>query len=234
MSEAIIEASVRTTSGKGDSGRLRVKGRIPAVFYGPGQTNLHLSIPTLSLEKAVAGPLGMNTLIELKIDNGASHKVLLKDYQADPIKRFFKHADFIHVDANKKIRINIPVHLVGKPVGIKEGGILEQITRELEVLCLPSKILQKIDIDISELKIGDNLHLHDVKFPEGVEPLTKTDVTIAAIIKPRDEVVETPAEGTSAEPEVLTAKKDDAAAAGAAGAADKGKDAKKEGDKAKK
>lgn len=221
MEHAIIEATIRTRAGKGDSGRLRVQGRIPAVYYGPGQENLHLSITMDSLEKAVAGPSGLNSLIELKIEGGKSHKVLLKDYQADPIKRFFKHADFIHVDANKKINISVPVVLTGKPIGVKEGGVLEQVTRNIEILCFPTKIPLQIEVDITDLKIGHNLHLHDVKLPEGVEPVKGTDLTIAAIFQPRDEVEATPAAAGAAEPEVLTAKKEE------------GADAAKPGDKAK-
>lgn len=221
MSEIVLNGEKRTDLGKGDSYRLRQNGKIPAVFYGKGHENIHISVNPRELEKAVSTKRGMNALMQLKIDGKEFH-VLLRDYQAHPIKRNFTHADFVFVDLTKKIHVSVPVHLTGRPEGVKEGGILEQITRELDVLCLPNKIPDEILVDVTPLKVGQNLHLHDIKLPEGVEPRGKQDVTLAAVMAPKEEEVVAPVAGAPlAEPEVLTAKKDDAAAG-----AEAGKDAK--------
>lgn len=223
----VIEATSRGGLGKSDAIKLRQKGSIPAVFYGQGQKNQHLVLNPKDLEKAVSSARGMNTLITLKVDGKSEFNVLLRDYQADPITRKFRHADLVHVDLTKKIEIAVPIHLEGKAAGVKEGGILEQVTRELLVLCFPNNIPNFISVDVSGLKIGQNLHLHDIKLPEGVEPHAKSDVTIASVFKPREEEIVAPAATTLAEPEVLTAKKEEGAAGAAPAAGEKGKEGAK-------
>jgi len=222
-----MSATVREGKGKGVAHRLRENGKIPAIYYGKGEENFMLVVDPKSLEKAVSGDSGMNTLIKLKVEGKGDYNVLLRDYQAHAITRNFTHADFIHVDLNKKITVSVPVHLTGTPVGVKEGGVLQQATRELEVQVLPTHIPKEIVVDVTGLKIGHNVHLHDIKLPEGAEVVGELDVTIASVLATREEVVE--AATTLAEPEVLTAKKADGEAAPAAG------DKKAEGDaKAKK
>lgn len=214
MSSVLISAEVRNTFGKGAAHQLRRTGKIPAIYYGKGQENLHVAINPLDLEKAVASEMGLNTIIQLKV-SGKEYNVLLKDYQAHPIKRNFLHADFIFVDLTKKVEIEVPIHLTGKSVGVKEGGILEQIAREIKVSCLPNQIPKQIEVDITNLKIGDNFHMEEIKWPAGVEPVEKLNVPIAAVIAQREEEA-TPTAGAMVEPEVLTAKKEgDEAAAGA-------------------
>lgn len=225
MQQIELQAELRTKSGKGEAHRLRREKRIPAIYYGKGEENILLSVDPHILEKAVSGKGGMNALIKLKVNQKGDYNVLLRDYQAHPISRKFLHVDFVHVDLSKKIRVSIPVHLTGTPVGIKEGGILQHVTRELEVLCLPSGIPQEIPADVTHLKVGQNLHLHEIKLPEGVEAVGGTDATIAAVIAPREEEL-TP--GVMAEPEVLTAKKEEGEA-GAGGGEEKGKAAAPEG-----
>lgn len=204
MDQVILEAVLRTKLGKGDAHQLRAKGEIPAVFYGKGAKNLHLAIKRRDLEKAVSSKMGMNTIIQLKVPGKGDFNVLLKTYQADAIKRDFTHADFITVDLTQKIEIAVPVLLTGKAVGVKEGGILEQVTREVTIFCLPTAIPKQIEVDVTPLKIGQNLHLSDIKLPAGVESHEKSDVTLASVVAPKEEEL-TP--GTLTEPEVLTAKK---------------------------
>lgn len=206
MQQVAIQAELRVKFGKGASHQIREQGKIPAEFYGKGQENIHLIIHPKELEKAISGELGTNTLIELQIKDKGTHPVLLKDYQAHSIKRHFTHADFIHVDLAKKIKVSVPIHLVGKAAGIKEGGIVEQVARELEVFCLPNNIPKEINADVTHLKIGQNLHLHEIKLPEGITPVSKLDTTIALVIMPKEEVVAEP-QAVMAEPEVTTAKK---------------------------
>lgn len=206
MEQVILNAQTRKVTGKESARRLRKEGKIPAVFYGKNRENLHLAISPLDLEKATATEMGMNAIIKLKVGEKGDFDVIIRDYQADVFKRNFLHADFVSVDLKKKIEISVPIRLLGRPAGVKEGGILEQITRELVVLCLPTHIPKQIEVDVSGLKIGQNLHLDELKLPEGVEPREKINVTIAAVAAQKEEEL-TP--GTMTEPEVLTAKKEE-------------------------
>lgn len=203
MEQFELQASLRQKIGKGASHQLRAAGNIPAVYYGKGEQNLHIAINPIDLERAVASEAGMNVLIKLKIAGSGDHNALIKAYQAHPIKRNFTHADFVHLDLQKPIQIKVPIQLVGRPEGLKEGGILEHVTRELEIRCLPTQIPKNIHLNVEHLKLNQNLHLSDIQFATGVEPVTKINLTIASVMQPR-EVVETPAVMT--EPEVLTAK----------------------------
>lgn len=207
MEQFSLNAEFREKSGKGVARALRRMGKIPAVFYGKGAESLKLAVNPADLEKAVATEMGMNTLIKLKVAGKGDFDVLLSDYQAHSVRRNFLHADFKAIDLTKKLEISIPIHLVGRPEGVKEGGILEQVTRELAVFCLPINIPKQIDVDVSALKIGQNLHLDDIKLPQGVEPREKINATIAAVIAQREEEVVAAPAGPMAEPEVLTAKK---------------------------
>lgn len=205
-----MSATLRQEKGKNAAYRLRQEGKIPAVYYGKGEKNLMLTVDPRMLEKAVTGESGMNTLIKLKVEGNGDFNVLLKDYQANAITRYFTHADFIHVDLSKKMVVSIPVHLTGSAQGVKDGGVLQHVTRELEVLCLPTHIPKEIIVDVTNLKVGQNIHLHDVKLPEGSEVVGETDITIAAVLATREEAAAEPT--AMVEPEVLTAKKTDDAA----------------------
>ncbi len=226
MSQFELQVELRTKVGKGESHRLRREGKIPAIYYGKDQESVLLALNPNHLEKAVASKAGMNVLLSLKVAGKGDYNALIKDYQGDAITRAFKHVDFLHVDLNKKIKVNVPVHVTGSAIGVKEGGILQQTTRELEIWCSPTNIPQEITLDVTELKLGHNSHLHDLKLPEGVEVAVHLDVPIVSILIPREEEVAAPAAGELKEPEVLTAKKEEGADA-AAKPAD-GKDAKKE------
>ncbi|MBI2339441.1 MAG: 50S ribosomal protein L25 [Deltaproteobacteria bacterium] len=207
MERITLNVETRTKTGKGISHSLRRQGKIPAVLYGKGIDNLKLSVALLELEKALSTQAGMNAVLQLNVEGKGAFDVLMKDYQADAVKRKFTHADFLKVDLSKKITVAVPVHLTGKPEGLKEGGILEQVTRELKVLCFPLNIPGQIEVDVSALKIGQNLHLKDVTLPSGVESAEADDVTIALVSLPKEEEVLTP--GVMTEPEVLTAKKEE-------------------------
>lgn len=203
-----LKADLRETKGSGASYRDRQAGIIPAVFYGKEQDNIHLTVKPNELDRLFMTKNGTNTIIKLKVDGKGDFDVILKEYQADPITRQLKHADFVAVNLKEKIKVSIPIHLEGRSVGVKEGGILEQITRELEVLCLPTNIPTDIKVDISNLGKGDNLHLEDIQLPEGSEPVSDTNVTIASIVEPREEKQEEAEEGEAVtEPEVIGEKK---------------------------
>lgn len=234
MENLTLAATLRTKTGKGDAHSLRREGLIPAIFYGKKQANMHLALKAKDLEKVTSTELGMNAILTLKVEGKGDFNVLLRDYQAHPIKRNFLHADFQWLDLTKKIQVSVPIHLIGKSEGVKEGGILDQVTREIQILCLPINIPKEIKVDVSDLKIGQNLHLSDVKLPDGAESADKTNLTIASVVAAKEEDLTVAAAApTLAEPEVLTAKKEEGAE-GEAGKEAAGKEAPKGEKKAEK
>ncbi|MFO1464461.1 MAG: 50S ribosomal protein L25/general stress protein Ctc [bacterium] len=222
MERLQLTANLRAKTGKGVARQLRAQGAIPAVLYGQGQEALPLSVNLRDFTKAMSSSSGTNALVDLKIEGKEQIPVMVKEYQAHVIDRHFLHVDFLKIDLTKKVTVEVPIQLVGKAPGVKEGGILEHITRSLRVNCLPTAIPRALEVDVSNLNIGDNLHVHDVKLPEGVELVPGADETVAAVVAPVEEVVTTP-ETEVTQPEVLTEKKpaEGEAAAPAKGAAPK-------------
>src|SRR5437588_5451179 len=133
-----LSAQKRDQSGKGPARRLRAKGLIPAVCYGPYEKPLHVAIDPLAIQKAIATPHKFNTVIKLQVEGGGERTVLFKDYEKDPIDGKVLHADFLEVRMDKDVVVNVPVVLVGRPAGVTEGGILQQVARTIAVICKPS------------------------------------------------------------------------------------------------
>ncbi len=250
----ILPAKPRDGAGKGPSRRLRAQGLIPAVVYGRhSKTPRHIAVDPLAIKHAVATPAKLNTLIQIKLDGAAETLVLLKDVQIDPVSRDMLHADFMEVRENEKVKVKVPLHLVGKPAGVLEGGILAQLRRELEVWTLPTAIPDQTEVDVSHLKMAQALHINDVKLPAGIEVKTHENFTVAVVSVPEKEEVVAPAptaeaavavegapgEGVKSAPGAAPAAGDAKAAPGAAPAAAKGaapgkKDDAKGGDRDKK
>jgi large subunit ribosomal protein L25 len=182
-----LPAKKRDQSGKGPSHRLRATGLIPAVCYGPYDKPLHVAIDPEAIKKAIATPHKFNTVIKLEVEGGETRTVLFKDFEKDPVDGHMLHADFLEVRLDKEVVVNVPVVLTGKPVGVTEGGILQQVARTLPVLCKPSDIPEKIEVDVSGLKIAESLHVKDVKLPPGVQLKVKGDQTIAVVNIPEKE-----------------------------------------------
>ena len=197
--QSTLDATVREGSGKGAARKLRATGKVPAVIYGKHmETPLHIAVEPKPLRAAVATPKKLNTVITLKL-GGKSHQVLLKDYQMDPVTRDVLHADFLEVRDNEQVKVNVPVALVGKAEGVGQGGIMSQQKREIEIWALPSAIPETIEVDVTNLKIAQALHINDVKLPAGITVKTQTNYTIAVVVAPEAEVVATPAaEATAA------------------------------------
>src|SRR5262245_11357005 len=216
-----LAARVRDGAGKGSARRLRAEGLVPAVVYGRHlETPVHIAVNPVDVKKAIATPHRLNTLLSLKLDGQPDRLVLLKDYQQDPVSREMLHADFIDVRENEQIKVNVPLVLTGKPVGVTEGGILSQNRREVEVYALPAAIPEKIEADVSHLKIAQSLHINEVKLPEGVRVKSHVNYTIAVVSVPeKEEVAPVPA-AAAATPAA------GAPAAGAPGAAPAAGDAK--------
>lgn len=186
MERPILTAEIREGVGKEKAKKLRSKGLIPAIFYGPRAETVPLVIDSKELTKALQTEAGENVLIDLDIRKGskADRKVvMLKDIQIDPLQRVTLHTDFYEVTMDEMVIVEVPVHLVGKPEGTKVGGILEQVRRAIQVQCLPGDIPKSIDVDVSALKIGDSIHVQDIT-AEKVRIISETNFTIATVVPP--------------------------------------------------
>jgi large subunit ribosomal protein L25 len=194
MERPVLTAEIREGIGKEKAKKLRLKGLIPAIFYGPRSQTIPLVIESKELAKALQTEAGENVLIDLDIRKGAQSDrkvVMLKDIQIDPLQRVTLHTDFYEVTMDEMVTVEVPVHLVGKPEGTKVGGIIEQVRRMIEVQCFPGDIPKSIDVDVSALKIGDSIHVQDITV-EKAKIISDTNFTIATVVPPvvEEKVVE--------------------------------------------
>jgi large subunit ribosomal protein L25 len=194
MERPVLKAEIREGTGKGMASKLRARGLIPAIFYGPRSKTIPLVIDPKELGKTLQTEAGENVLIELEIQRGAQldrKVVMVKDIHIDPLQGTTLHTDFYEVAMDEMVTVEIPIHLIGKPEGIKMGGILEQIRRVIQIQCLPGNIPKSIDIDVSSLKIGDSIHVQDIQV-EKAKILSDTNFTIATVVPPvvEEKVVE--------------------------------------------
>ena len=194
MQRPVLTAEIREGVGKERAKKLRAKGLIPAIFYGPRSQTVPLVIDSKELSKALQTEAGENVLIDLDIRKGNQSDrkvVMLKDIQIDPLQRITLHTDFYEVAMDEMVIVEIPVHLVGKPEGTKVGGILEQVRRVIQIQCFPGDIPKSIDIDVSLLKIGDSIHVQDIQV-EKAKIISDTNFTIATVVPPvvEEKVVE--------------------------------------------
>jgi large subunit ribosomal protein L25 len=193
-----LNARIRTETGKGPARRLRSVGRLPAIFYGPEINPIMLSIDYPQLRRIIEGRSAENIILDLTIDSDGesqSKKVMIKEIQRDPVTRDYLHIDLIEIAMGKEIEVDIPVHLINTPVGVREGGILEHIRRRLRVLCMPKDMVDKIDVDVSDLDIGQSVHIGDVSLPPGLRSTEDESLPIAIVVAPittaeEEEVVE--------------------------------------------
>lgn len=216
MKETLLEAEVRAGSGKSVTRKLRVSGTLPAVLYGMDKKPQMLNVNSRALTQLLHSGGGENVLIDLAIGKAKPEKVLVKEVQHHPVTSKIVHVDFLRIDLTKKVTVMVPVHIVGTAEGVRGGGVLEIVSRELEVSCLPMDIPTNITIDVSNLKINEAVHVAELKVDK-VEILTdkgRTVVTVQppTVIKeaaPAAEAAEgEAAEGeAAAEPEVITEKK---------------------------
>jgi len=216
MKKVALNAELRENKGKGVARSLRRGGSIPAVMYGLGAPTA-LTINRKELVKIINAGAGGNTLITVNFagQSGKERMAVLRDYQTDPISNELMHADLLEVSMEKAIHVTIPVMMVGEtPAGVKEGGILQHMAREIEVECLPANIPEHIDVDASALGIGSSIHVGDLKLPDGVKARTEAETVIVTLAAPisdakLDEMLAVE-KGEVKEPEVLTkAKKEE-------------------------
>lgn len=191
MDRLELEVIVREAGKKSHARRLRAAGSVPAVVYGAGSETVSLSVEEPKLAAVLRQ--GTNQIIDLKGTRGFKNRlVLLKETQLDPVTDRILHCDFYTVDTKQRIDVQIPVHVEGRPHGVEMGGILELVLREVDVKCLPLSIPDRVDIDVSNLDIGDALHVSDLVLPDDVELMTDTGLTLVHVVAPR--VEEEPAE----------------------------------------
>jgi large subunit ribosomal protein L25 len=212
--ELKLVAERREGTGKGVARKLRAAGRIPAVVYGQGMVAAAVSVDAKDLYHVLhAG--GANVLLDLVVD-GEPHFALARDVQRDHIRGQFVHVDFLTVSRTEKITIEVPVRAVGESVGVKAGGVLEHHLWEIQAECLPSDVPEAIDVDVSELAVGDSLKVGDVAAPQGVTFLSPLDELVLAVVPPQArEVAEFESEAEAAEGEAAEAAEGEAAPAAA-------------------
>jgi large subunit ribosomal protein L25 len=200
MEQKTLNAESRARLGKGESGRLKRRGRIPAVIYGH-QEPLAVSIDAHEFDTKFHH-ISESTIIRLAV-GGQEREVLIRDFQEDAVGGQVTHIDFYEVDKNRLLRTNVRVELTGAPVGVKEGGLLEHFVHEVEVECLPASLPEKILLDVNELRLGKSLHVRELPPVEGVRFLNSPEQVVCAVVHKRVEVeapvaAAVPAEGEEA------------------------------------
>jgi large subunit ribosomal protein L25 len=204
-----LNATKRDGAGKGVARKLRHGGRVPAVMYGKDMEPLHLSIDAMEAVHLFQAISTDNTIVDLVVEGEKeSFPTLVREIQAHPYKHELVHVDFLRIQKGVAVEVEVPVELVGTPVGVKlHGGVLEHLVHEVPVKCIPSLIPEVIEIDVSHLEIEDAIHLSELTIPEGVELLIDDDRTVCIVAAPRAVVEEDAEEGEdgdgAAEPEVI-------------------------------
>lgn len=209
MATASLSATRRTGTGKGNARSLRRDGQVPAVIYGSARESQPLAVAARDLEKLLSRISADNTVVELAVE-GATSRALIKEIQRHPFKRVILHVDFQELVAGKKMTVRVPIRLLGTPAGVRlGGGIIDHTLRELTISVDPTLMPNQIEIDITDLELGDSIHVSGVKVPDGVTVLDEPGAAVVVIATPRAavEAVAAEAEPTSAEPEVIRAKK---------------------------
>ena len=192
MAENQLRIELRDGRGKGAARKLRATGRIPGVLYGRGRPTQTVSLdPTTLWRQIQQSEAGVNTLFDLVVEgNGelSGKVVLVKELQREPVGGGLLHADLYEVDLSQTVEVEVPVHLVGTPVGVsQEEGILDHQMREVQVECLPRAIPDELTLDVSGLHIGDSLHVRDLTLPEGVELREDPDLSVVSVVAPKKE-----------------------------------------------
>jgi large subunit ribosomal protein L25 len=211
--DSTLVAVRRDTKGKNEAVRTRQSGQIPAVLYGgDSKTGESVSVDPKELGRILHSQSGLNSIISLKIDGAPETRVLVKQYQIDPVTHRLIHADFFRVAMDKMLTVTVPVHLEGEAKGVKvQGGTLDFVHRDVDVECLPADIPEHIALDVTELMIGQGIRVRDLPAEGKWKAVSEPEMLIVHVVAPRAEVVATPEEGAvaaaapavAAEPEVM-------------------------------
>ena len=224
----ILEAQPRTPGNKNDARRVRSGGKIPGVVYGAGKDAVSVSLDPRQVSRILHSQSGHNTIFDLAFDGGEKTKAMIVDWQYEPIKGSLLHIDLKRIAMDQKLQVRVPIVLKGEATGVKQqGGILEQITREVEIECLPGDIPTGIEADISELVFGKVMRIADLPHSEKLKFLSDPNTPVAHVISIKEEVAATPeavaaeAAAAPAEPEVIKKGKQETEEEGAEAGAEK-------------
>jgi large subunit ribosomal protein L25 len=222
-----LKAELRASVGRSAVRKLRARGLIPAVVYGSNDKPQPLQVAARDINAMMSHASGENVLVELEIaGEGSTRTALVQEVQHSPVSGDIRHLDFHAISMDQMIQAEVPLEPIGTAVGVKTfGGLLEQSLRALAIECLPGDLPDRITVDISQLNIGDSIHVRDIQFPPGVTPKVQPDLTAFSVVAPvvEEEPVVAEAEAAAAGPEVITEKKeeDEAATAPAPAAKEK-------------
>src|SRR5437588_10210620 len=180
-----LEVKERERRGSRDARRLRREGMIPGVLYGNGKESFAISVPERELRRVLTGAGGLHAILDVVLEGEkTTHASILKDYQQDPIRGHISHVDLQEVRLDQPIQASVTVQLVGEPAGAKEGGVLSQVQREINVEALPMEIPEHIDLDVSGMAIGDTLRVSDLRAIEGATFLDDPETVLASLAMP--------------------------------------------------
>jgi large subunit ribosomal protein L25 len=203
MAEIIVEAERREAGGKNVNRRLRKSGRIPAVVYGRGRDPIPVSVDPITVSDILHSDSGQNTIFKVSLD-GRHADVMVKDYQLDPVKGSLMHADLFEIAMDRLLELSVNVEIVGEAEGVKlGGGLMDIVTRSIDVECLPADIPDSIKVDVTALKINDNIRVKNLQVDPKIKILTEPEVVIVTISPPIKEEVPVEAAPETAEPEVI-------------------------------
>lgn len=211
METTTLQAEVRASRGKGPARRLRARGKLPGVFYGPGVEPTPLTLPPKELEKALRSERGRNVVFTLSVD-GKDELAMVKDVTVDPVTHELLHVDLYRVFEDKEIEVEVPLRTRGRAQGVVMGGVLNVTRRTFPVRTTPGNIPASIDLDVTPLKLKDTISVEQVKLPEGVECTLSPKLTLVIVLEPRraaaggEEAEATPEEGGEAAPVAEGAK----------------------------
>lgn len=212
-----LKAEARSDVGRSAVRKLRARGFVPAVIYGGNNKPQPLQVLARDINAMMSQASGENVLVELEIGgDGQSRTALVQEVQHSPVGGEIRHLDFQAISMDQKIQAEVPLEALGTAVGVKTfGGLLEQSLRALAIECLPGDLPDRITVDVSELNIGDSIHVRDIQLPQGVTPKVQLDLTAFSVVAPvvEEEPVAAEAEAAATEPEVITEKKEGEAAA---------------------
>ncbi len=203
MAQIVVQTESRTPGGKNVNRRLRAAGKIPAVLYGQGTEPLPLAVKPEVVKDILYSDSGRNTIFAVSVDGGAQRNAMVKDYQLDPVRGSLIHADFMQIAMDRTLELTVPVEIVGESEGVKLGGLMDIVTREIEIECLPGDIPESIKVDITGLMINDNIRVKSLPADPKVIILTDPEVVIVTIVPPLKEEVPVEAPAEAAEPEVI-------------------------------
>lgn len=201
-----IEASLREDRGKNAARRLRRAGRVPAVIYGGQGPVLSITLDPRQITPVLHSEAGHTAVLNMEIPGKESARVMLRDWQTEPVRGGLLHVDFVRITKDTRVKVKVPVHVTGEPKGVKlQGGIFEFVLREVEVECLPDDIPAHLTVDVTELTIGQNIRVSHLPVGANVEVLTDPDRVVAHVValKAEEEKPAETAEVAAAEPELI-------------------------------